>query len=451
MNVWPPIARLWTRALNLFRSQGDKSWASTKGSTAEEVAASDDTLDAPANLEAIPQATPVPADDRTIDLTFMHVSDLLDRLPECRRLIQRLKKVDKAAFEFHRRVGARLLPDAGERNRVFLWGTLHEEFLDTLPGSGLVLLTGLWAHDEDETDENDRWAGAYHYFERRIRPPWNALAELAAEKQLACYKMVIAWAPPRKSERPFAYAFHVIVDRHGQVIVMPEKHQRPQSLPKGGCLYHETWKVPEMLEFHYKERKEHFAKKLDKSFEYASAADFGADIFRHCCNVYMQSTEEFQVTAERHTIALAFSVADKRTPKFFRDRDIVLASDGRRQRIFHAVEAHERILRSGKVISVASHYRGSRKFTWKGENIRIDPPEGSMRFFNVPSLPAEERRPDDPPMVDTMKYAPKLAEALAKRADVRGGYRIHQPLRFNPQNAKRRHLSKPMEDDNARD
>jgi len=151
---------------------------------------------------------------------------------------------------------------------------------------------------------------------------------------------------------------------------------------------------------------------------------WGASLFISTMNSFDATMIGFQILARRdNRSAVSWSVPESRAKTFFRDREIEVANDGRRRRIFHCVTEHERTLPSGRVTKVAAHYRGARHFIWKGERIRIDPPEASMRHMNV----GVEMWPDDVPTPSThmpmAEFGGRLDAVLEKRSHVPGGYR----------------------------
>lgn len=374
----------------------------------------------------LPEATPRPPPNEDLDYTALR--HLLDQLPHCRRLLQRLRKIDRDSFEFHRRMGARLLPELFKGERRVIRRALRGEFLNSLPGTGLILHTYLTDKFDDD-DGDPQSLGTYIYFDKQARTPWHALNQLAIERQLAIYRVTVAWAHDWR-RRPIGYQYSVCVDRDGDVLVLPERVTRRQTLPSGDLLHHRAVDLPYFLRTHFEDRVD-WHKKHGRQFWDRTPEEFGAGNFISAANSYLSTTEHLQITAETHGISLTFSVSEKNAPRFFRERDIMLASDGRRQRIFHAVEAHQRTLRSGKVIDVAAHYRGARKFTWKGEHIRIDPPEQSMRWFDLAGWEQDSRDPRPMPLdtVARVRKAPELAAMMNRRAEQRGGYRTHIPAK----------------------
>jgi len=363
-------------------------------------------------VEIAPEAEPEPAADyEEQPASFIRLKPLLDQLDTCRRLMQRLHRIDPNAFEYHRRVGARLVPP----DAAFRFGDLRADFFETLPAAGMVVF--------DDHRRPKGWTlGTYLYFSKLMRVPWFTTSMVDDDQRLAVYRMSIVWTSRHHKRHTMGYAIHVVIDHAGNVVVLPERHEHQHRLPRGDGFTRVEWALNPMLIAHWTDRKD-----VSRLAATDSAQQFGADLFRIAVNGYLNATQEFQVAVRRHGVTLAFSVGEGRTPYFFKDRDFTAARDGRRVRIFHAVEEHDRRLPNGRTVRVAAHYRGVRKFMWKGEEVRIDPPEQSMRRFDVSGISSDDRRPDDPPMVDMgREAAPKLVAMLDRMADTRGGKRAMQ-------------------------
>ena len=158
------------------------------------------------------------------------------------------------------------------------------------------------------------------------------------------------------------------------------------DLPKGGGFMRTRWGVPDNLKIAWadvRERSEKDDSKMSKFWKKGGKFAPGLEtpeayacmLLGFLSDWINTSGQEFSVRAERDGLSVNFGVALGRTPYFFKDREVTLNVRGKTCRIFHAVEAHERLLSDGRVTQVKAHYRGLRHFMWKGEKIVITQPD----------------------------------------------------------------------------
>ena len=77
-----------------------------------------------------------------------------------------------------------------------------------------------------------------------------------------------------------------------------------------------------------------------------------------------------RVAVSKNNLTAAFGVEIKRTPYFFKDRDVVLNDSGTKKRIFHIVRPHVRA--NGD--EVPMHFRGLKNFKWANYDVAITVP-----------------------------------------------------------------------------
>jgi hypothetical protein len=382
-------------------------------------------LEAPTNLEAEPFDDGI-YNEALEELTFIHVSELLDHIPNCRASIRRLKRFDRDAYNFHKRYGARLLPyrdDPEDQGRI-QYNALRPSVMANLPGKGLNYL---WA-DMHEPD----FVRFYAYFDKLLKKPWDV--EGGPAETVTYYEMTLVWDGLEKEKcgaEAAGVSYYCAVQPDGTVRALRHKGVNWQYLPKGGAVQHRVWDLPSGLRSLHEDRVERQQARAkrgtqDPSERYAhpkDAFEHASQLFVMILNSWDATNDGFQITASQpgHA-AVTFSVPEYRAKVFFKDREISAASDGRRKRIFHMVTEHERTLASGRVITVASHYRGARQFEWKGEAIRIDPPEESPRFMDIGGILDEFPQAPDNAM-GAEEFGERLEAAHKKRARQRGGYR----------------------------
>lgn len=348
---------------------------------------------APQNIEPV-SAMPRKTRGKKLDQqerpgSFLHLEDILDQIAHCRGLLQKMRKFDRDAYNYHARLGARVLPHEG----AVLLMKNSEKFMALAPASGMVFIF-------DETKKERPPFVVYFQKLERTQP------HIAAPNNTdTLYRMSVMCIVKKHA---YGYQFAVaVVD--GVPRIVAERLDEYQNLPKGGSIHKLDWSIPPALTYHWR----HTGHKKD----FKSPVEFGVFMFRIIGAFYDASTEEFQVRAERGGVSVAFSVGLGRTPYFFKDRESEATVSGRKQKIFHAVEAHERRLRSGRVTKVVAHYRGARRFVWHNENVTITPPEFAAKLVDVKAdelAPADDRSGHYEPQ----EAAEKIAEYLERNRTI---------------------------------
>lgn len=322
----------------------------------------------PVDLPALPVAEPdepvIVARTAKKREPYTHLRDVLEHLPNCRRLIRRLKASDPDAYDYHARVGARII---GNRDRVPP-DALLDAFVKSLPSSGMVYMT----HDKG----GDKIPPSFIYFTK-----WKPNARVVTPRRFdALYEVTVAYINEQHNT-PILAAYHIaVVD--GVSVLLKERFSQRYPIPKrkkngGGVISRIETGYPPMLKMIQADNKG-FAPSIE---------EMGRYLFHFAANFYATSTEGFQVRAERGGISVAFNVELRRTAQFFRSRDITaVASDGKRKRIFHYVSAHTRSNGS----EVRAHYKGLRRFKWEGNSVVITPPERSLRLWTAEAFDGQD-------------------------------------------------------------
>ena len=100
---------------------------------------------------------------------------------------------------------------------------------------------------------------------------------------------------------------------------------------------------------------------------------------------YRSAVSKIVIRVRKGDCVAAFGIELPRAKRFFSDRDAVLASDGRKKRIFHSVVEHDRELASLKTTRVRQHFRGLRDFVWNSYSVHIVlPARRAILDFNAP-------------------------------------------------------------------
>lgn len=334
--------------------------------------------------------------------SFVHFEDILEAIPECRRLIRKMRKVDKDAYEYHSRVGARVLSERVLLERDYI----RQEFIDALPAKGMIYTPAKY-------DTDDSVVPRFIYFDKvKAQPDYCGIPAAS----LAIYRVGCAFLELTKGKdkpmRSGYVEFLVSVQPDRTAVLLKERlrekirtphcgHYKVKPIGNGGG-GRNRWSrnkafLPRGKEFFrsysgYDPFLDTWAQdRIERKGGQITANDVASALFRFPASEYASSAcEDFQVRAERGGVSVAFSVAIGRTPYFFKDRQTEVTTDGKRRRIFHAVVGHTRVLKSGKVSTVKAHYRGERSFVWHDEKITITKPENSIARFDVPAIEVYE-------------------------------------------------------------
>jgi hypothetical protein len=277
---------------------------------------------------------------------FFYLRDVLDRLDQCQSLLRKLKTVAPDAYDYHRRVGAKILPTGSGIYTDKIW----PEFLEARPANGMSLFF---------QPKNSKFVPMLFFFEKREDPVY------VQRSRFDIYECSVVFFLKAKA---MGVCFHIALDGDGNGSLMRERGQIRQQLPKRRELIRTGWRIPPDLRMFYKGRND-AAKEM-------TLEEYAVSYFCATANyAMMPASDELLVRCAKGGITAAMNVSTKRTPYFFSDRQTTLAVDGKRKRIFHIVRQHIRVLRDGKTSQVCEHYRGERDFTWGGHKIVISAPK----------------------------------------------------------------------------
>ncbi len=302
---------------------------------------------------------------------FFYLRDILEQLPRCQKMLKRIRRIDPEAYDYHRRVGARVLPD----KMLISNSQLSQEFLNKRPSMGMVYQ--LFADSEKNAKTKDHIPSSFQYFQKMKS------VEGLAPTRGTIYKMALVHDD---GKRVIGGVIYFEVSKNGDVRSVKKKQPQDQFIPGSGgvVIHHCPIRHSRCLEEIWNDNKEE------------SGADTLEEYARNCfislANEFANAAteEELQVRCRRNNVVSLFNVSTKRTPYFFKDRETTLAVDGKRKRIFHIVRAHTRDLSGGRMSDVKEHYRGERRFTWGGHEVTITVPGLHHSSINNFSLSAHE-------------------------------------------------------------
>ena len=340
-----------------------------------------------------------PTINREEDGAFYYLKDILDRIPRCQKMLRRVKRIDPDAYEYHRRVGARLVPD----RFMVDGGQLSSMFLSKRPSIGMTYM--ITRDAENEAKRKDHIPASFHYFEKISRRGKNESGLLPTLNDM--YKLVVVHDDGDLISGGLAY-FEIMPN--GTARIMRKKETMKQSFrtrkrgEKVVTVSHNIMDYPKyIIEMH-----------IDNA-QGDDFNDYSAQIFTVCVNNFctLTSEDELQVRCEKGKIVAMFNVCTKRTPYFFADRETTLAIDGKRKRIFHIVSAHSRVLKDGRTSEVKEHYRGERRFWWGGNKVTITVPKLHHLSLNSFSVAGHEFDEDNVPSGSDWLTSAELGQKIS--------------------------------------
>lgn len=274
---------------------------------------------------------------------------ILDRLDEYCACMRKMRQHDPDSYDLYSRVG--LSVSASRYVIADLDSALR------IPDGERVAIGGILVGTSDR--DTDMIIPSFIYFQKLNRP------SQVQWKPGDPYRVVAIYDDRVKGHPAWPLEFHVVVDKSGDVhplkqVVHYESTFKPKGSRKNITLSLKKWDYSVGLKGLVQDRQE---REQDATCEMIAKRLFMA--------AYLTSIETRQrivVRARRRGITAAFGIDVKRAKTFFKDRDTtVLASDGKRKRIFHSVSQHMRLGR----IPVRFHYRGLRHFDWNDYGVSI--------------------------------------------------------------------------------
>ncbi len=315
------------------------------------------------------------------DAVWQFKRSILDRLDEYHACLRRMRRYDPAAYALYARVGLSIPAD-----RYFA----DEEGLATQhrPTFGGILCGAM-------NTNNGRCTPSVIYFEKIARPARVQCVRGDVYRVTAVYDDRAGRRDGYRAKLSLPVVYHISV-QDGRPVLLPEltttwrrvttKRGKKRETFRLGT---KSWTIPDRVATVNADlRAEH---------EWTSTLNPVEWLFALAFNTHAVATRRIIVRARRSGITAAFGIELGRAKQFFCDRDPVLAPDGKRRRIFHAVRAHERQLATGKRSQVKYHYRGTRKFDWRRYRLTIALPtvqdittfDASARYLT--DLPKSER------------------------------------------------------------
>ena len=280
-------------------------------------------------------------------------------------MIRYMRTADYPMYQLYRRIGAQIVPD----HPGFEGHALPAEWRD-----GPRMAAGMVHFPERREDkESGMLENAFMSFMKKkqylgFKPP----------KGSSIYEMTLYWFEA-KHDRIISANYHVMVDERCHISIfkqprtvfidLPPRHRGSHRGPAHFCK--STWDyglLPLLLEDN--KARNRFMKNLKD----ITVEDYARLIFCLGVNTCYASGDGFQVRVRKDNLVARFNIAMLRTPYFFKERDKTVTVNGLTKPIFHIVRAHRRITAGGHERYVRSHFRGERRFSWKGYHVSVSMP-----------------------------------------------------------------------------
>lgn len=273
---------------------------------------------------------------------YYYFRDLLENIDTYYAAIKKLRSADPEAFAAYSALGGHIF---NAKTGLFDFsGQVDSRFVDTQnrPAFGYVSL-GLESYGE----ENKSFYPSAVFFQKMRYVPDVEIGNGDI------YRVGFLWRD-RQGKTQLTY-FCVQVLPTGEVSPLRQK----MRAGKHGW----RWGLPTLFQALIDDNPDSPVRKTPKQI--------GAAIFTSAFNSWASAQTDVQVNIRRDGLAAVFCVDLLRTPYFFKDRDCEVDDNGKRRKIFHIVRTHQRTLRNGSKQWVKSHFRGMRRFMWKGFDVLI--------------------------------------------------------------------------------
>ncbi len=328
---------------------------------------------------------------------FSFRDTILDQLERYWVYLERMRKHDAGAFDTYSELGATIVPPVTffihDGVRVSKKGKPEDWKVPEMtpwwrthrPAFGCVSygLTARVEQDEmtrQEITKRTMWIPKFLYFHKYKDPPSTVQPTTGGD----VYAMTVWWDRPQDHSKhagkwgiPEEFAIYISNDGSDRRVLKVRKDyyeraiaRRSRKHGKRGLkrgrdttLQHHDWILP----------REHvtWAKQ-----QHCKVEDLLITLFMDAAIAYEHaaySMVRVEVKNPKENLTATFGVDIRRMSYFFRDRDITLNHNGRKQRVFHIVKPHVRHTAKGP-INVAFQFRGLREFSWAGYEVSISVP-----------------------------------------------------------------------------
>ena len=304
--------------------------------------------------------------------TFNFRDTILSQLERYWVYIERMRKYDPDAYAFYKKLGATLLPYAATHTNMKhkplrkITGEQLEEYKKEItltpwwrehwPAFGCVC-QGINPHDEAAERtvwKGHMWTPKFLYITRYQKAPWSVQPVRGGK----FYLMTVWFDRPdhpksKHTKWGVPQTFPIWCSDDGKVI----RALKTRETSNGQIRAEHDWRIPHT----YTEW----------------AKQWGLTAQLHLTHMFCCATEEIErsyyamcrVAVTKGEATAVFGIEPQRVPYFFRDRDVTLTAEGRKQRVFHSVRPH---MRNG--VAVPLQFRGLKSFDWAGYHVDITVP-----------------------------------------------------------------------------
>lgn len=349
-----------------------------------------------------PERTSVTAREEGLDRSSesnsaaYHIGDILGGIEDYMAWIRRLKRFDPDAYDLHSRVGGTILPknmlvQAGKRD-------------DRVPSDPHKWPAFFMVSFDGSVDDSETIGAKLIYFQKV------KLGQTTKHNVIpfpgVIYEGTMFYSA-RKKALDYPVQFFVGFDQNGRPTLLRQIVSRTQTLPRrSGSISHRKMDYPGPLKELFKDNK-------NKSCAEKTIDEFVGTIFWLALSGSVAAYDGIQVAVSKSGATGRFGVPIERTSYFFKDRDMQVTVNGARKKIFHAVRQHKRQLKDGRTITVKSHYRGVRRFFWKGYDVCITVPDHHHSAIN--HFIGSTEFSDDTPSLDGYLSAKEVGKAMRDR------------------------------------
>ena len=289
-----------------------------------------------------------------------HLGNLLDQMDDYFKSISHLKKEDPSAYAIYRRIGGQVIE---EESFVSIQSDLETNWLNIRPAFGMIHLGVPAKHSIENVSVK------FVYYEKHDK-------DIHTENfsgEIYSVKLFYLW-PKKRNMHTGLVKYKIGIEQDGSIKLLKEHYLEKIMIPhrrgKETTTYYRTmFGYSDSLQGMYediKDRPEYKGQKI---------TDVAATYFCMVANAMTASYGGMQIMATKKQNSCVFNIDMLRTPYFFKDREAVVDVNGKTKKIFHIVKGHKRKLNLNKEIFIKTHFRGLRKFAWKGYDIVIKDPK----------------------------------------------------------------------------
>lgn len=310
---------------------------------------------------------------------WIHLEDVLQQIELYASMVSTLKRVNADMYTWYRRFGAHITPS----ETLYQIGGLDDTFLHTQPASGMIFMPSCYNPEEDDYNEP-----VFVAFDKKdLRTVVKKEKVLIQPTNNAIYRVTLIIKSTIRRD-PIGFSFFVSVSDSGDVCPLKER-SGAYGCPSFEFSNTPGWDYPHDMRLFY---NLHAGERKRKGKATEPIDEWATGIFAIVANGFSRASQTTQVRVHTKKGVVNLGVPLGRCPTFFKNRDIHVASDGRKKRIYHFVRAHTRNMPDGRVQQVKSHYRGVRRFSWSGYEVTITTPDRQMApdTWTLPSVESDK-------------------------------------------------------------